>query len=297
MTTDIKRFSATLDFIENHLFEDISLKLLAKQALLSEYTFHRFFTYLTGHSFSNYVRNRRLSEAVELLRAEYSIDEVADMCGYANRSAFNRAFSKFHNITPSQVNNPCVSINYFPPIRFEFNIDGGTVMPHRIEKLPEFRIVGKMKEVSLDDKLLENTYTQWMSFFGDPRMKALEESKVIRKGFFGVNRAPYFAVANPSLPNSNYLNYFTGFVLDGNSQSSEYLSFTIPEQTYVVFSSEAYDVNNLEKVPTIYDDLHRRIYNTWFPQTKYEKCEGPELETYNAMGKNACLEIWIPIKN
>lgn len=61
MSKDLERFSATLAYIENHLFEDIILKDLAKKALLSEYTFHRFFTYLTGFSFSTYLRNRRLS--------------------------------------------------------------------------------------------------------------------------------------------------------------------------------------------------------------------------------------------
>ena len=51
MSKDLERFSATLAYIENHLFEDIILKDLAKKALLSEYTFHRFFTYLTGFLF------------------------------------------------------------------------------------------------------------------------------------------------------------------------------------------------------------------------------------------------------
>ena len=60
MSKDLERFSATLAYIENHLFEDIILKDLAKKALLSEYTFHRFFTYLTGFSFSTYLRNRLL---------------------------------------------------------------------------------------------------------------------------------------------------------------------------------------------------------------------------------------------
>ena len=38
MSKDLERFSATLAYIENHLFEDIILKDLAKKALLSEYT-------------------------------------------------------------------------------------------------------------------------------------------------------------------------------------------------------------------------------------------------------------------
>ncbi|WP_242703896.1 helix-turn-helix domain-containing protein [Candidatus Enterococcus moelleringii] len=165
MATDIQRFTATLAYIEEHLFEEIDLKQLAKQALLSEYTYHRFFTYLTGHSFTNYIRNRRLSEAVYCLRKkEQTIEELADLCGYANRSAFHRAFVNFHGLTPAQAKDEQASINFFPPIRLNIEIAGGETLNYRIEQLPAFQITGKMNSYLLDDQLFTHTGKQWENF-------------------------------------------------------------------------------------------------------------------------------------
>lgn len=295
MSKDLERFSATLSYIEDHLFEAISLKQLAKWALLSEYTFHRFFTYLTGYSFSNYLRNRRLSEAVELLRKDLSIDEISERCGYANRSAFNRAFSKFHGIAPSQAKDTKAAINFFPPIRLDIQINGGKTLNYHIEQLPRFKIVGKMAAYPLETELFKNTANQWEHFFMDQELRKFAESDAIRKNFFGLKREPYFAIANPIKPQSGYLNYFTGFVLNQND-SSKYLTLEIPKQTYAVFVSDPYDYRKSENVSNTYFQLQQQIFNTWLPQTEYKKDEGPELETYLSLEDQACLEIWLPIK-
>ena len=295
MSKDLERFSATLAYIENHLFEDIILKDLAKKVLLSEYTFHRFFTYLTGFSFSTYLRNRRLSEAVDLLRQEIPIDEVSDLCGYANRSAFNRAFSKFHGLTPSQTKSIHAAINFFPPIRLDIQVNGGKTLNYHIEHLSSFTVVGKMKELLLEDELFKNTGKQWEQFFRDQALRTFAESDAIRKNFFGLKREPYFAIANPAPAKSGYLNYFTGFVLNQDI-STEYPTLEIPDQTYAVFVSEPYDYRKTENVSNAYYQLQQQIFNTWLPQTNYQKCDGPELETYVSLEGQACLEIWLPIK-
>lgn len=295
MSKDLERFSATLAHIENHLFEEVSLKQLAKQALLSEYTFHRFFTYLTGYSFSTYLRNRRLSEAVELLRKGHSIDEISELCGYANRSAFNRAFSKFHGITPSQAKDLKAAINFFPPIRLDIQINGGKTLNYHIEQLPSFTVAGKMAAYQLEDDLFKNTGKQWENFFSDQELRMFAESDATRKSFFGLKRAPYFAVANPVKPESGNLNYFTGFVLNQHA-STDYLTIEIPKQTYAVFVSEPYDYRKTENVSNAYYQLQQQIFNTWLPQTDYQKIDGPELETYLSLEDRACLEIWLPIE-
>ncbi|MEO1768519.1 helix-turn-helix domain-containing protein [Candidatus Enterococcus ferrettii] len=294
MTTDIQRFTATLAYIEDHLFGEISLKTLAKQALLSEYTFHRFFTYLTGYSFSNYVRNRRLSEAVGCLRQGELVDTIAEQCGYANRSAFHRAFVKFHGLTPAQAKEEFAAVNYFPPMRLTIQIDGGKTLNYRIEQLPAFQIVGKMTSYLLDEQLFQQTGQQWEQFFTDQSLRTFAETEATNKRFFGINRAPYFAVANPQIADSGMLNYFTGFVLT-EGQTSKYPTFSIPKQSYVVFTSERYDYRITENVSSTYNQLQQQIFNTWLPQTHYQKIEGPELETYITLGEQACLEIWLPV--
>ncbi|GCF93205.1 AraC family transcriptional regulator [Enterococcus florum] len=297
MPKDIERFAATLSYIEDHLFEEISLGVLAKQALLSEYTFHRFFTYLTGYSFSTYVRNRRLSEAVDLLKnGNLTIDEISDQCGYANRSAFHRAFCKFHNQTPSQVKDSKANVHFFPPIRLKIQIEGGNLLNYRIERLPGFKMIGRMKQYELDEHLFNKTGKQWEAFYMDQSLRTLAESSAVKKNFFGANRAPYFAVGNPKTPKSGFLNYFTGFVLN-QSIIDKHTILEIPRQTYVVFTSEPYDYRVTANVSAAYHRLQQSIFNSWLPQTKYVKTSGAELETYVSIENQACLEIWLPIKD
>lgn len=294
MTTDVQRFTAILAYIENHLFEEISLKTLAKQALLSEYTFHRFFTYLTGCSFSSYLRNRRLSETVEWLRKGESVDIIAQQCGYANRSAFHRAFVNFHGLTPAQAKQEAAAVKFFPPMRLTIQVDGGQTLNYRIEQLPAFQIVGTMNSYQLDEELFKQTGRQWGQFFTDKQLRAFADTAATNKRFFGVNRAPYFAVANPQVPDSGKLNYFTGFVL-AEGEVSTYPTFSIPEQNYAVFTSDRYTYKTMN-VSKIYNQLQQQIFNTWLPQTHYQKIDGPELETYITLGEQACLEIWLPIQ-
>lgn len=70
----------------------------------------------------------------------------------------------------------------------------------------------------------------------------------------------------------------------------------IPDQTYAVFVSEPYDYRKTENVSNAYYQLQQQIFNTWLPQTQYQKIDGPELETYVSLENQACLEIWLPIK-
>ncbi|WP_315306542.1 effector binding domain-containing protein [Enterococcus devriesei] len=295
MPKDIERFTQTLNYIEMHLFEEISLKELAQQALLAEYTFHRFFTYLTGYSFSSYLRKRRLSQVVDYLRTDaVSIDELSEMCGYANRPAFNRAFTKFHGLTPTQAKDPQATVNFFPPIRLKLQIDGGRTLNYRIETLPEFLIVGMMQEYPLDEHLFTRTCQHWEQFFQNAELRKVAETGPIITNFFGVNRAPYFAVANPRKPTSGKLTYCTGFAM--NQPIEENQAYTVPAQTYAVFTSDSYDYRVLANVSAAFDTLQRQIFDSWLPQTDYQKVNGPELETYVSLEDRACLEIWLPIE-
>lgn len=66
---------------------------LAARAGLSTNAFIRLFTQLLGRSPQAYVRERRLSEACILLEhSELSLEQIADECGFANRSHFATAF-------------------------------------------------------------------------------------------------------------------------------------------------------------------------------------------------------------
>lgn len=57
----------SIDYIETHLKEDITVQDIANQVFLSSLHFQRGFLIVTGYSVSEYIRNRRLYlSAIEL---------------------------------------------------------------------------------------------------------------------------------------------------------------------------------------------------------------------------------------
>ena len=70
-----ERFNEVIDYIEEHLTEDIDYGALARIALCSTYHFQRMFAYIAGVPLSEYIRRRRMSlAAVDLQSGERVID-------------------------------------------------------------------------------------------------------------------------------------------------------------------------------------------------------------------------------
>ena len=92
-----------IDYIENHLTEEIDYNEIAKQSFSSSYHFQRVFSILCGFTIGEYIRNRRLSIAgSELATTDAKVIDVALKYGYESPDSFAKAFQRFHGILPSQ---------------------------------------------------------------------------------------------------------------------------------------------------------------------------------------------------
>jgi AraC-like DNA-binding protein len=84
-----------LRFIDGRLHEPLDNARLAEIAHVSESCFIRRFRQAMGQTPAQYVQDRRVARATELLVCtEQSIDEVAQRCGFANRYYFSRVFTE-----------------------------------------------------------------------------------------------------------------------------------------------------------------------------------------------------------
>jgi AraC family transcriptional regulator len=93
-----------IDFIVEHLAEDLSLSVIANQAGMSRYHFTRLFKQSTGLSPYQYVIQCRIEHAKILLcRGKMKISEVASLVGFADQSQFTRHFKRLLGITPKQL--------------------------------------------------------------------------------------------------------------------------------------------------------------------------------------------------
>ncbi len=91
------------DYIENNLTNDITVNMLARKAAMNHYTFAQVFKKIFAISPSEFVLQRRIHLAEQLLRnTALSIEEIAFKSGFSDRTHFYKAFSKIHGISPTK---------------------------------------------------------------------------------------------------------------------------------------------------------------------------------------------------
>ena len=91
----------SVDYIEEHLQENIRAEALAEIIGLSPFYFQRLFKRLVNKPLQEYVKLRRLAKAVEALNTENQrILDVALDYGFASHANFTRAFKGAFGITP-----------------------------------------------------------------------------------------------------------------------------------------------------------------------------------------------------
>ncbi len=97
------RFRRSLEYIEAHLADDLSLETLAACEGLSPYHFARAFKRAVGQPPHGYVVVRRVRRAQELLaRTRLPLAQVAAEVGFANQAHLNRHFKRLVGLTPRQ---------------------------------------------------------------------------------------------------------------------------------------------------------------------------------------------------
>jgi AraC family transcriptional regulator len=92
-----------VEFIEEHLAEEISLAALARLVDLSLYHFARAFRQSIGAPPHRYHMARRMERARNLLqRPALSVTQIGIQIGFHETSSFTRAFRKFTGLTPTE---------------------------------------------------------------------------------------------------------------------------------------------------------------------------------------------------
>ena len=97
-----KNLIRSMDYMQEHYQEALTLPLLAGISGYSEsYYCHNFSTF-TGSTPFEYLNRIRIVKACELLNSsDKKITDIASLVGYNNISYFNRTFVKIMGFTPS----------------------------------------------------------------------------------------------------------------------------------------------------------------------------------------------------
>ena len=95
-------FQKLLDYIDEHIFDPLSVKDLADEFFVSEsWVIHNFKKYLNIGA-KQYINNKKILYAQSMIQSGKSATEVAVLCNFEDYSTFYRVYKKYLGCSPRQ---------------------------------------------------------------------------------------------------------------------------------------------------------------------------------------------------
>ncbi|MBB6216321.1 AraC family transcriptional regulator [Anaerosolibacter carboniphilus] len=283
----LNELNHVIDYIEDHLTDEISLEKISEYAGVSDFHFRKIFFYLSGLTLNEYIKNRKLSEAsMDLLNGE-KVTDVALKYGYQSMDGFTRAFKKWSGFLPSDVIKKGISKS-FPKLSFIITVKGGITMEFRIEDKPAFNLVGVSKRVPMQFEGVNNEIVKLAQSITDEQKEEMHSLQNIEP--YEIVNASYEADAN-FLKEEGYLTHLIGVLTTENQVSDLLEKVPVKAYTWAIFPNEG-------PFPYTLQDTMAKIYSEWLLSSDYEVINAPAF-SFTKMDKNkkdfAYSEVWIPV--
>ena len=119
------RMNLIMDYVEENLCSCISEQAIAKIAACPYSVFQASFSQITGFSFSEYVRRRRLTCAAhDLQNTNEKVIDIALKYGYQSADAFRVAFRALHHLSPTEARKNSAHLTFYCRLYFEITVKG-----------------------------------------------------------------------------------------------------------------------------------------------------------------------------
>ncbi|WP_102027703.1 AraC family transcriptional regulator [Salirhabdus sp. Marseille-P4669] len=283
----LQEFNKLMDYIEEHLTEEIPNKEISKIVGMSDYHFKRMFSYIAGMSLSEYIKNRRLARANEELIHGARVTDVAYEYGYQSIDGFSRAFREWSGYLPSEVIQNKVQKS-FPKLTFFIDIKGGVSMEFKIEKKAKFNIVGVSKRVPIQFEGVNSAIEELAQSITKQQRKEMHElANLYPHKVLNVS----YDVDDGYLEETGFLTHMIGFGTTKENPYNDLEQLSIEESLWAIFPNQG-------PFPKTYQDTHAKIYAEWLPSADYEVTDLPGISFIEHTGstENVYSEIWMPVK-
>ncbi|MGI6358331.1 MAG: AraC family transcriptional regulator [Bacillota bacterium] len=284
----LKQLNNVVDYIERNLTDELSLEMIASYAGISDYHFRQLFFYLSGMTLSEYIKQRRLSQAGNDLLQGQTVTEVAGRYGYQSLDGFTRAFKQWSGILPSEVRKTGMSKS-FPKLSFVISVKGGIPMEFRIVEKPSFNLVGVSRRVPMQFEGVNQEIVKLAQSITAEQRAAMHALQNIEP--YEVVNASYDADAK-FMKEEGELTHLIG-VLTTEEQVSDTLDkVSVAAGTWAVFPNEG-------PFPYTLQNTMARVYSEWLPSSDYEVIDVPSF-CFTKMDTEkkdyAYSEVWVPVR-
>lgn len=261
------RLNRAIDFVEANLDKKIELHAVSEYAFSSLSHFHRIFYFMTGLTLKDYIRQRRLSNAaIQLLKSNKSVINIAHDAQYETPESFNKAFKKAYQCSPSE----------FRKQKSEFQIMRKLeLIQHDFVKQPDnisltFVYLPKQLVMGFKTKTTLENNQQTIDipkFFAEVmRNNLLEKIPNVS------NKQNIFGVYS-NMTDEEEFDYTVGLLVEEITHEIPTLSFHIlPAAEYARFTV----VGNPDKL----ENAWRYIYGSWMPASGRSRQKGLDFEIY-----------------
>lgn len=285
----LKNMNDALQYIEEHLEDDIDFGKVAMLAGVSEYHFRKLFSYLSGMSLGTYIRNRRLSKAVfDLQQGQERVVDIAVKYGYDSADGFSRAFREWSGINPSDVKNS-TAFKAFPRLAFQLTLQGGMDMDYRIIEKEAFKLVGITKRVPI---VFEGQNPEIMKLAQSLTAEQRERLQRMRNTDVKTVVNASFHFDEGRMEEKGQLDHLIGSITTLEQDFGEFDVIAVPAGTWATFSTDG-------PFPQALQEMWGKIFSEWLPSSNLELVDGPEISFNGDFSdpQNVYSEIWIPVKH
>jgi AraC family transcriptional regulator len=308
----ITRINSVINYIENHMDGDLSLKSLSRIAAFSPFHFHRIFKAIVGENLNEFVKRIRVEKGAHFLinREDLSITEIALICGFSSSSTFSRAFSEhfganartFRKSRSNSKDCKVYSKNdqelWLPGRYTDYIVSGNNALRGaenfavKIEKLPELHIA-----------FVRNMFGYSKGIYSEDIVSAFNKiEKWLKKNHIDPKQAMELGITydNPDITVSEKCRYDAAYTVPRSLiyGEGEVGIQDIPSGLYAIYTIKLTNVKTAGEAILELGQVVDFMYGQWLPDSDFTLANRPCLEIYRTelQGGLVIIDYCLPIE-